>query len=628
MNNMKRAISLIVAVSMIFGLFAVMSPVTGAAEKAVSYTSFSDVTRNDWFYEYVMIASENGLVNGMGDGTFAPNSDITRAQFATILYRQLGSPDVAGLSNPFKDLSASWYKNAVIYMHSIGVINGMSKDAFGPELKITREQMVTMLWRIKHAADPSCSYYNATVHYADGKSVSSWAVDGMNWAIVEGIINGVGNNTLAPQGNATRAQAAKVMCLSFGLEHGEREPVTIRFWQSGGDYTAAKTTMRLLLDKFELQYPWITVEYEAIPWAEDPHTQIQIALADGDCADLLVLGSPLDFQLANEGELLPLNSLLTNKVLNDIPEMVKEQSKYYGSRNEDMYGKLMSIPLYSSNRALLYNKEIFDYFGVEYPTEGMSHADLLEMAKKVTGDRNGKKVYGYGTRATTSEQYLNFVWNYGAKIIDPYTMKAGTDSAAWKKGIEDYLAFYKAGVTPPGAIVMSGTDLFQMFLNEECAMFLAATDYAVSILENDSETDCPWSMKLGVAPLVGETYATCYSGADVLAVPATTAHPEETALLLNYLLSTEAQVLYTKIVSFYPTAISACKDPYFSEDPIMAGFAKAMEGAHPFDNYGVPGVGTILKDEIQKLIAGEITIEQYQANVTSRINQRAAEMFE
>ena len=407
----------------------------------------------------------------------------------------------------------------------------------------------------------------------------------------------------------------------------EKEPVTLTFWQAGGDTVGASSIMRLLLDKFELMYPWITVDYQAIPWSQDPHTQFQTAIAGGDCADVLVLGSPLDFQLAGEGNLLPLDDLLAPEVKATLSEVLLNNCVYNGNDNPDMQGKLMSLPLYGGTRAMLYNKEIFDFFGVEYPTEGMSHADLLEMAKKLTGDMNGKKVYGLGTRATTSEQYLNFVWNYGAKIIDPATMAPGTDSEEWKKGIEDYMAFFEAGVTPEGAATMDGTALLQMFVNGECAMFIAAVDYAQAIVaEPVEEGQIAWADKLGVAPLVGETYATCYCGADVVSVPATTENVEEAGLLLSYLMGAEAQAIYCKNVGFFPGNTEAAADSFFSDDPIQAGFAATMQGAHYFDNYGVPGVGTILKEEIQKLIAGECTIEEYQAAVTSRINEKIAEM--
>lgn len=419
------------------------------------------------------------------------------------------------------------------------------------------------------------------------------------------------DTTAAPQGgDETTAAPAD-----------EHEPVTLRFWQAGGDTVGASTVMRLLLDQFENQYDWITVEYQAIPWSNDPHTQFQTGIASGDIADVLVVGSPLDFELAGNGQLLALDDLLTDEVKNDISDVLKNECVYKGSANEDMVGKMMSLPLYGGTRAILYNKEIFDFFGVEYPTTSMTHAELLEMAKKLTGDMNGTKVYGYGTRATDSAQYLNFVWNYGAQIIDSSTMQAATNTPEWKAGIEDLLAFYEAGVTPEGSSAMDATTQLNMFMNGEIAMFVAAVDYAQTIVAEDG-----WSDKLGVAALPHETYATSYCGADVLVVPnkGDATQTEATALLLNYLMSTNAQATYCKTVGFFPGVKSAAEDPYFSDDPIQAGYAATMEGAHYFGNYGV-SVGSLLRANIQMLLNGEVDIDTYMENLTNEINAKIAE---
>ena len=121
------------------------------------------------------------------------------------------------------------------------------------------------------------------------------------------------------------------------------DPVTIRFWQAGGDTVGASSVMRLLLDKFELQYPWITVEYQAIPWSNDPHVQFQTGIAGGDIADVLVVGSPLDFQLSNEGSLLALDDLLDPAIKADISEVLLNECIYSGTENEAMTGKIMSL---------------------------------------------------------------------------------------------------------------------------------------------------------------------------------------------------------------------------------------------------------------------------------------------
>ena len=400
--------------------------------------------------------------------------------------------------------------------------------------------------------------------------------------------------------------------------------VTIRFWQAGGDTVGASTVMRMLLDKFEATNPGIKVEYQAIPWSNDPHVMFQTGIAGGDIADLLVVGSPLDFQLSNEDAVLPLDDLLSDAVKKDISPVLMTECTYTGSENEAMKGKIMSVPLYTGTRAIMYNKEIFDYFKVEYPTKQMTHAELLDMARKLTGDMNGTKIYGYGTRATTSEQYLNFAWNYGAILVDPATWTAGTNSEAWRKGIEDYLKFYTEGLTPEGSVAMDGATLFNMFANGEIAMFCGAVDYAQTLV-NEGWTEA----KLGIAALPGETYATCYCGADVLVVPnkGKDTQTEAVKKLINFLMGAEAQATYCKVVGFFPGVASAAADPYFSEDFVQAGFAATTAGAHYFGNFGVPGVGTILKANIQMLINGEVTMDEYIENVTAEIQAAIDETY-
>ena len=432
--------------------------------------------------------------------------------------------------------------------------------------------------------------------------------------------------TSAPaETEAPATQAPAVQEEPKATEAKDPDPVTIRFWQAGGDTVDASTVMRALLDVFEAKYPWITVEYQAIPWSNDPHVIFQTGIAGGDIADLLVVGSPLDFQLSNEGAILALDDLLSAEVKADISEVLMKECTYSGSQNEDMVGKIMSVPLYTGTRAIMYNKEIFDFFGVPYPTEQLTHAELLELARKVTGDMNGTKIYGYGTRATTSEQYLNFAWNYGAVLVDPATWTAGTDSDAWRQGIEDYLKFYTEGLTPEGSVGMDGATLFSMFANNEIAMFCGAVDYAKELVNAGWDEN-----KLGIAALPGEDYATCYCGADILVVPnkGEDTETEAVSLLLNYLMSADAQASYCKIVGFFPGVASAAADPYFSEDFVQAGFAATTAGAHYFGNYGVPGVGTILKANIQMLINGEVTMDEYIENVTAEIQAAIDEMLE
>ena len=163
-----------------------------------------------------------------------------------------------------------------------------------------------------------------------------------------------------------------------------------------------------------------------------------------------------------------------------------------------------------------------------------------------------------------------------------------------------------------------------MFANGEIAMFCGAVDYANTLVAEG------WTeAKLGIAALPGETYATCYCGADILVVPDKGAktQTEAASLLLNYLMSAEAQATYCKVVGFFPGVQSAAADPYFSEDFVQAGFAATTAGAHYFGNFGVPGVGTILKANIQMLINGEVTMDEYIENVTAAIQTAIDETY-
>ena len=185
-------------------------------------TAFTDLDPNAWYYEHVAYVLEADLMKGVGGNSFAPDLTMTRAQLATILYRYLDVDEskLEGLENPFTDLKDEWYTDAAIYLASIGVINGTSAITFSPDAVITREEMMTMLYRMSDTKTESdgSSHLDA---FADSGEISSFAVDAMDWAVENGLINGLGDGTLAPQGLSTRAQAAKVIHCFILLENAE-----------------------------------------------------------------------------------------------------------------------------------------------------------------------------------------------------------------------------------------------------------------------------------------------------------------------------------------------------------------------------------------------------------------------
>ena len=169
---------------------------------------FPDVTEGDWFYDAVRYAYETGLMDGVGDNLFAPNSQTTRAQLVTILYRLEGEPEVSGTSG-FTDVEAgTWYTDAVAWAAANGIV---SETEFAPGKDITREQLATILFRYAEAKGYDVSARADLSAYTDADQIQSYAAESVAWAVAEGLIQGFEDNTLRPAGNATRAQIATIL---------------------------------------------------------------------------------------------------------------------------------------------------------------------------------------------------------------------------------------------------------------------------------------------------------------------------------------------------------------------------------------------------------------------------------
>ena len=171
---------------------------------------FIDVNEGDWFYDAVVYAYQNELMDGVGGNRFAPNSETTRAQLVTILYRLEGQPAVSG-DLPFTDVEAgTWYTNAVGWAAQNGIVNGVGDDTFAPGNDLTREQLVTILYRYAESKGYDVSASADLAGYPDAGQIQSWAQEAMTWAVAEGIVEGMDGN-LNPAGHATRAQIATIL---------------------------------------------------------------------------------------------------------------------------------------------------------------------------------------------------------------------------------------------------------------------------------------------------------------------------------------------------------------------------------------------------------------------------------
>lgn len=170
---------------------------------------FKDIPKNAWYKDAVYDAYFSGLMDGVGDGLFAPNTDITRGMFVTILYRLAGQPKVDKAA-PFTDLTAKWYKDAVAWGYKTGVVKGFSKTEFGPDIKVSREQIATMLYRYAKYAKMDVSAKATISGFSDAKNVSAYAKPAVEWAVAKGLIVGI-YDKLMPKSFATRAEVATIL---------------------------------------------------------------------------------------------------------------------------------------------------------------------------------------------------------------------------------------------------------------------------------------------------------------------------------------------------------------------------------------------------------------------------------
>ena len=176
---------------------------------------FTDVTKN-WAYPGIQYCVTHGIMGGMGDGTFAPTGTTTRAQIVQILYNLEGTPAVSG-TTPFTDLTANWYKPAILWAYQNNVVAGTSPTTFDPERPVTREQIAVILTQYMfHVLKMNRTWTPAALStFPDGANVSSWAKAAMQDAVALGLINGTkapdGKVYLDPQGSAARQQVATIL---------------------------------------------------------------------------------------------------------------------------------------------------------------------------------------------------------------------------------------------------------------------------------------------------------------------------------------------------------------------------------------------------------------------------------
>lgn len=173
--------------------------------------AFPDVSSDKWFYEAVTFVCENGMMTGLPDGRFDPHGELSRAMIAQILYNMEGRPSVSG--SAFTDVPAgAWYADAVNWAAAQGLIFGDGAGHYGAGTPITREQLVSVLYRYAQATgrDVSVGADTNILSYSDALTISEYAIPAFQWACGAGLITGA-NGKLSPRATASRAEIAQIL---------------------------------------------------------------------------------------------------------------------------------------------------------------------------------------------------------------------------------------------------------------------------------------------------------------------------------------------------------------------------------------------------------------------------------
>lgn len=201
----QKAFSLLLCLLLLFSMIT-------TAQAAV--LPFTDIPTNAWYYEAVSFTYENHLFSGVSSTEFEPETTMSRAMLVSVLHRSSGSP-TPGTNTDFVDVSSGlWYSDAVAWGAAQGIVYGEPSAQgliFAPDRNVTREQMVSILYRYANLQGYDTSARNSLNQFFDRSTVSAYALDAFRWAVVNGIISGVTRTRLTPAGTATRSQVASIL---------------------------------------------------------------------------------------------------------------------------------------------------------------------------------------------------------------------------------------------------------------------------------------------------------------------------------------------------------------------------------------------------------------------------------
>lgn len=207
----RKAVSTV----LVFSMLCTLAPaaIVAAPKDEKAKVSYTDVSDKAWYKDAVNYVSDEGLLVGVTANKFGPDTNVTRAMVAAVMWRQCGAPKNDGVSD-FADVDRNtWYSQAVTWGAEQGLVAGYGADKFGPNDPVTREQLVSFIQRFSARQGEDTSVKDPAVldQYSDTAQVGSWSKDAMAWALENKVISGVADKKLAPRANASRAQYAAIL---------------------------------------------------------------------------------------------------------------------------------------------------------------------------------------------------------------------------------------------------------------------------------------------------------------------------------------------------------------------------------------------------------------------------------
>jgi len=398
----------------------------------------------------------------------------------------------------------------------------------------------------------------------------------------------------------------------------------ITFWFAGGDPNLDLPVVRRQVEEFEKE-TGIQVKLVVVPWAEDPHTKLQVAIMSGKAPDLVKLGSPFEHVLARFGVLEPLDNLISKELKEQLLHTLLDASQYKSLTPRDMTGKLISIPYFTDTRAILYRKDIFEERGVPEPI-GWTWNDFVSYAKELTFDRNGDgkiDVYGFGTAANYTYQSIIFAWQAGGQLIGSDD-RPGFTTEQFYEGIRFYADLFSVHkVVQPGAINVNLWDVRRQLAEGQLAMYIDAGDSAKELQKILGD-----NLGVGLLPMNENTGRfTSYFGSDAFVVPKQSRNKVEAVKLLEWMMNKDRVSEYCTAAGFLPSRIDSAAMPHFSENPIVSMYLRQMEDANPWIAHPEASfIARTLRVEIQNAISENndiaVALERAQALVEKQLKDK------